>query len=74
MTAASFILGVWPMVIASGAAAESRRAIGVPVFWGMLIGTIVGMFVIPLMYVLIQTLYKKTVGKNKKRKKQPVQA
>lgn len=59
MTAFSFILGVWPMVIASGAAAESRRAIGVPVFWGMLIGTAVGLFLIPLMYVLIQTLFEK---------------
>lgn len=63
MTAFSFILGVWPMVVASGAAAESRRAIGVPVFWGMLIGTGAGLFVIPLMYVLVQTLYQRISGK-----------
>ena len=43
MTAFSFILGVWPMVIATGAAAESRRAIGVPVFYGMIIGTFAGL-------------------------------
>lgn len=61
MTAFSFILGVWPMVIATGAAAESRRAIGVPVFWGMLIGTGVGLFIIPLMYVLVQTSYERFI-------------
>lgn len=59
MTAFSFILGVWPMVIASGAAAESRKAIGVPVFWGMIATTTIGMFIIPLMYVLVQTIYEK---------------
>ena len=59
MTAFSFILGVWPMVVASGAAAASRQAIGVPVFWGMLIGTCFGLFVIPLLYVLVQTIYEK---------------
>ena len=59
MTAFSFILGVWPMVIASGAAAESRKAIGVPVFWGMIVGTIVGLFIIPLMYVMVQTCFER---------------
>ena len=66
MTAFSFILGVWPMVVATGAAAASRRAIGVPVFWGMLVGTIVGLFVIPLFYVLVQTLFEKFEKRKKK--------
>ena len=65
MTAFAFILGVWPMVVASGAAAASRRAIGVPVFWGMIAGTAVGLFIIPLMYVLVQTLFEKTHNKKK---------
>lgn len=65
MTAFAFILGVWPMVAASGAAAASRRAIGVPVFWGMIAGTAVGLFIIPLMYVLVQTLFEKTHKKIK---------
>ena len=55
MTAATFVLGVLPMIWATGAASNSRRAIGVPVFYGMLIGTILGLFVIPLFYVWIQT-------------------
>lgn len=65
MTAFSFILGVWPMIVASGAAAESRKAIGVPVFWGMVATTIVGMIVIPLLYVLVQTSYEHFTNKKK---------
>lgn len=59
MTASAFILGVFPMVIAGGAAAASRQAIGVPVFYGMLIGTLGGLFIIPMVYVLVQSLYDK---------------
>ncbi len=61
MTASAFILGVFPMVIAGGAAAASRQAIGVPVFWGMLIGTLGGLFIIPMVYVLVQSLYDKFI-------------
>lgn len=67
MTAFSFILGVWPMVVASGAAAASRQAIGVPVFWGMLVGTIMGLFVIPLFYVLVQTLFERFQQRTKRK-------
>ncbi len=63
MTASAFILGAVPMVMASGAAANSRQAIGIPVFYGMLIGTIVGLFIIPLFYVLVQSIAEKIQGK-----------
>ena len=66
MTAFSFILGVLPMVIATGAAAQSRRALGVPVFWGMLVGTIAGLFIIPLMYVWVQTWYERFANRKHK--------
>ena len=56
MTAFTFILGVYPLIVATGAGAGSRVAIGVPVFYGMLIGTAGGLVVIPLLYVLIQTI------------------
>lgn len=65
MTASAFVLGVFPMVIAGGAAAASRQAIGVPVFWGMLIGTLGGLFVIPMLYVLIQTLNERWQKRHK---------
>lgn len=56
MTALTFILGVVPMLFATGAGANSRQAIGTPVFYGMLIGTVGGLFMIPLLYVLVQTI------------------
>lgn len=56
MTAFSFILGVFPLVIATGAGAASRQALGTAVFGGMLIATVVGVLVIPVLYVIIQGL------------------
>jgi len=54
MTAFSFILGVVPLVIAAGAGAVSRRALGTAVFGGMLAATVFGVFIIPLLYVVVQ--------------------
>ncbi len=65
MTAFTFILGILPMVVATGAGANSRIAIGVPVFYGMLLGTIIGLVIIPMLYVLFQTLTEKISGKSK---------
>jgi hydrophobe/amphiphile efflux-1 (HAE1) family protein len=55
MTAFTFILGVAPLVIASGAGANSRRAIGTTVFSGMLAATLLGIFLIPALYYIFQT-------------------
>lgn len=54
MTAISFIIGVFPMVIASGAGAESRKAIGITTFYGMILATIVGILFIPALYSMFQ--------------------
>ncbi len=56
MTAFTFILGVLPMLWATGAASGSRRSLGTPVFWGMTLGTIVGLVFIPLLYIWVQTV------------------
>ena len=56
MTAFSFILGVFPLVVASGAGAASRRALGTAVFGGMLAATMLGVFFVPMLYVIIQSL------------------
>ncbi|WP_413723674.1 efflux RND transporter permease subunit [Sodalis sp. RH16] len=56
MTAISFIFGVMPLVFASGAGAMSRRIIGITVFGGMLMATVVGILVIPALYLHIQRL------------------
>lgn len=54
MTAFTFILGVFPLVIASGAGAASRRAVGTAVFGGMIAATVFGVFFVPVFYVAIQ--------------------
>lgn len=59
MTAFTFILGVAPMMIATGAGAGSRRAIGTTVVSGMLAATLVGIFMIPPLYYAFQTLGEK---------------
>ena len=66
MTAFTFILGVLPMIVATGAGAASRIAIGVPVFYGMLLGTAAGLIIIPLLYILFQTWREKTYNRSKK--------
>jgi HAE1 family hydrophobic/amphiphilic exporter-1 len=63
MTAFSFILGVIPLVIASGAGANSRVSLGTAVFGGMLVATVAGVFVIPFLYYVVQTLAEKFGGK-----------
>ncbi len=64
MTAFTFILGVAPLVWASGASAGSRSAVGVPVFSGMIVGTMGGLLLIPLMYVLVQNITEYKKNKN----------
>ena len=56
MTAFTFILGVLPMVFATGAGAASRRSIGTTVFWGMVAATLVGIILVPALYTLFQTM------------------
>jgi HAE1 family hydrophobic/amphiphilic exporter-1 len=59
MTAFAFILGVVPLMIATGAGAASRQAIGTAVFFGMLGNTILGLFFTPVLYVVIQGISEK---------------
>ncbi|MCP4598162.1 efflux RND transporter permease subunit [Neptuniibacter sp.] len=63
MTAFSFILGVLPLVTASGAGAASRISIGFVVLGGMLLATVIGIFFIPSLFVAMQTLREKVKGK-----------
>ncbi len=63
MTAISFILGVIPLVIASGAGASSRQSLGTAVFGGMLLATVAGVFFIPLLYVAVQGTAERLTSK-----------
>jgi multidrug efflux pump subunit AcrB len=56
MTSIAFILGLVPLVWAEGAAMLSRRAVGTAVFGGMLAAALVGIFVIPMLYVVFQSM------------------
>jgi HAE1 family hydrophobic/amphiphilic exporter-1 len=63
MTSFAFILGLLPLVIAEGAGAASRRAVGTAVFGGMIAASLVGIFFIPMLYVVFQWLREKAGGK-----------
>jgi HAE1 family hydrophobic/amphiphilic exporter-1 len=54
MTAFSFILGVLPLLVASGAGAEARVVMGMTVFSGMLVATVVGVLLVPALYVFVE--------------------
>ena len=56
MTSFAFILGLLPLVVAEGAGAITRRAVGTPVFGGMIFASVFGIFVIPLLYIISQRL------------------
>jgi Cu/Ag efflux pump CusA len=56
MTAWSFLFGVFPLVIANGAGAASRQAIGITTFSGMLLATVVGIILTPALYATVQRM------------------
>jgi HAE1 family hydrophobic/amphiphilic exporter-1 len=60
MTSFAFIFGLLPLVVAEGAGALSRRAVGTPVFGGMIAAAVFGIFVIPMLYVVFQWLRERT--------------
>ncbi len=59
MTSFAFMLGVFPLVISTGAGANSRHAIGTGVFGGMLSATLLAVVFIPLFFVVVMRLFKK---------------
>jgi hydrophobe/amphiphile efflux-1 (HAE1) family protein len=63
MTSIAFILGLVPLVTATGAAMLSRRAVGTPVFGGMLAASLIGIFMIPMLYVVFQGLRERVKAK-----------
>ena len=59
MTSFAFILGVIPLLTASGAGSESRKVMGMTVFSGMIVATIIGLLLIASMYVFINRISKR---------------
>jgi HAE1 family hydrophobic/amphiphilic exporter-1 len=56
MTAFSFILGVLPLVVATGAGAEARVIMGMALLGGMTMATVLGVFFYPMLFVFIGTV------------------
>ena len=71
MTAFAFILGVVPLVLASGAGAAAQQRMGTAVFAGMLVATIVGVFIIPGLFAMVERI---GFGKRKKAKEEKPEA
>lgn len=63
MTSLAFILGMLPMVIASGPGSASRQAIGTGVFFGMIVAVTVGLLLVPFFFVLIYKMKNKAKAK-----------
>ena len=63
MTALSFILGVIPLLIATGAGSESQRVIGTAVFGGMIAATFLSLAIVPMLYYVVETLKERFGGR-----------
>ncbi|WP_334190129.1 efflux RND transporter permease subunit [Noviherbaspirillum sp.] len=66
MTSLAFILGVLPLVIATGAGSASQRAIGTGVMGGMITATALGVFFVPVFFVVVRRIFK---GSERQRKR-----
>ena len=65
MTAFTCVVGVLPMLLASGAGAGSRKAVGTTICYGMTTATLLGIFLIPALYVLFQSIRENIKGRLK---------
>ena len=69
MTALTFILGVFPMIVANGAGASSQIAIGTSVFYGMIAATVIGIIFIPAYLALFEEIKERAGGGSERQKK-----
>jgi hydrophobic/amphiphilic exporter-1 (mainly G- bacteria), HAE1 family len=65
MTSFAFIFGIMPLMVSSGAGAEGNRSIGTGAVGGMFIGTIFGVFVIPVLFIIFQSIQERISRKPK---------
>ncbi len=65
MTSFAFILGVLPLVFASGAGSASRHSVGTTVFGGMIVSTILNLFFIPVLYVILKSMIERKPAETK---------
>lgn len=65
MTVLTMIVGLFPLLVASGVGANGYRSLGVGAVGGMFIGTIALMFITPMLFVIFQYVEEKVMGKRK---------
>ena len=63
MTAVSTLLGIFPLVVATGAGSGSRQSLGTAVFGGMLVASFLSLFVVPILYIVIKMTTEKLLSK-----------
>ncbi|TPL86049.1 efflux RND transporter permease subunit [Mesorhizobium sp. B2-3-12] len=63
MTSLAFILGVTPLAIASGAGSGAQNSVGIGVMGGMIAATVIGVFMVPLLFVTVRRIFKGRVAK-----------
>jgi hydrophobe/amphiphile efflux-1 (HAE1) family protein len=74
MTSFAFILGVVPLVIATGAGAGARRALGTTVFSGMIAATVLAVFIVPVLYVVVNRVAARRSMQAQQHEPEPVSA
>jgi HAE1 family hydrophobic/amphiphilic exporter-1 len=63
MTSFAFLLGAFPLLVATGAGSGSRRSLGTAVFGGMLVSTVMNLLFIPVLYVLVEGARERLLGR-----------
>lgn len=70
MTAISTLLGIFPLVVATGAGSTSRQSLGTAVFGGMVVSTILSLFIVPILYIIVASAFSRSNGKKNLEKKE----
>jgi HAE1 family hydrophobic/amphiphilic exporter-1 len=70
MTSLAFILGIIPLVVASGAGSGARHSMGTAVFGGMIVSTLLNLFLVPVLYILAASLREKLLDWRKRKRQQ----
>jgi HAE1 family hydrophobic/amphiphilic exporter-1 len=70
MTALSFIFGIFPLAIATGAGANARQSLGTAVLGGMIVSTFLSLFIVPVLYIVIGTIRQRIQSRRKSRSKE----
>lgn len=68
MTSVATLVGIFPLVIATGAGAGSRQSLGTAVFGGMFVATLLSLFVVPVLYIVLESVSDRFFGKKSKKR------